>query len=146
MVTLSISSPGYSAGVEQLQNNLLALGFFCVLDGYFGPETQQAVRDFQYTWGGLTVDGIVGPMTAAAIDSAVNLLLKDQWNASADPMEAPATILPTTVVAKILTSTGTKKTTQVSSVLKAIGWVGIAIPIGIIVYIIAFQPRGYAKT
>ena len=44
MSTLSISSPGYSAEVEQLQNNLLALGFYVFIDGYFGPETQQAVE------------------------------------------------------------------------------------------------------
>ncbi len=31
-------------------------------DGVYGPQTQQAVRDFQSRFG-LTQDGIVGPMT-----------------------------------------------------------------------------------
>lgn len=37
-----------------------------VADGVFGPQTEQAVREFQRR-SGLWVDGIVGPMTAAAL-------------------------------------------------------------------------------
>jgi len=129
MATLSISSPSYSAEVEQLQNNLLALGFFVSIDGYFGPETQQAVKDFQYTWGNLTIDGIVGPMTAAAIDSAVNLLLEGQWNLRVDPIpveEWPSEVRYVTGY----TSTGAPKTTQIISILKSINWMWIAAGIG----------------
>ncbi len=89
-MSLSITSPGpntYNADVLQLQNNLLALGFqVYALDGYFGTETQNAVKDFQATWG-LTTDGIVGPNTQEAINEAVNLLLTGQWNPSTDPRQ-----------------------------------------------------------
>ncbi len=132
MSNLSIRSPGpnqYSADVEQLQNNLLALGFYCSIDGYFGSETEQAVKNLQYTWGGLTIDGIVGPMTAAALDSAVNLLLEGQWNDSADPMEAPATAVMT-VAPKVPTTTGASKTIQITSIVKSIDWKWIVAGIG----------------
>jgi len=142
MSTLSISSPGYSAEVEQLQNNLLGLGFYVSIDGYFGSETQQAVKDFQYTWGNLTIDGIVGPMTAAAIDSAVNLLLKGQWDPEVDPMiEIPATIpvgeWPSEArYVAAYTSTGAPKTTQITSIWKSIApWSWIVVGIGIVMVI-----------
>ena len=136
MATLSISSPGYSTEVEQLQNNLLALGFFASIDGYFGPETQQAVKDFQYTWGNLTIDGIVGPMTAAALDSAVNLLLEGQWDSKVDPIKEIPTVIPTEEwpsearYVAAYTSTGAPKTTQITSILKSINWMWIAAGIG----------------
>lgn len=38
-----------------------------VVDGVFGVETERAVREFQRRYGGLKVDGIVGPATAAAM-------------------------------------------------------------------------------
>lgn len=37
------------------------------IDGLFGPLTKEAVRDFQGTHG-LTVDGIIGPQTWAALE------------------------------------------------------------------------------
>ncbi|MBI2874791.1 MAG: peptidoglycan-binding protein [Firmicutes bacterium] len=47
-----------------------ALGDEIDVDGFFGPETEQAVRRFQ-THFGLRVDGIVGPQTYLAFGQAV---------------------------------------------------------------------------
>ncbi|MFI4984790.1 MAG: peptidoglycan-binding protein [Solirubrobacterales bacterium] len=58
-----------SAGSEGRQVELLqaALGGIRV-DGIFGPETEEAVRQFQATKG-LTADGVVGPATSALLGS-----------------------------------------------------------------------------
>ena len=46
-----------------------AIGFGCMgLEAVYGPETEEAVRSFQSSRG-LTVDGIVGPATIAALRS-----------------------------------------------------------------------------
>ncbi|KUI28037.1 N-acetylmuramoyl-L-alanine amidase [Mycobacterium sp. IS-1742] len=37
------------------------------IDGVYGPQTEEAVREFQRRTPGLRVDGIVGPATAAAL-------------------------------------------------------------------------------
>lgn len=60
--------------VTLLQKNLNKLGYRIDIDGDFGPETEKAVKGFQYlNW--LTVDGIVGPKTQAAIDKLLNKLI-----------------------------------------------------------------------
>jgi peptidoglycan hydrolase-like protein with peptidoglycan-binding domain len=58
-----------SAGSEGRQVELLqaALGGIRV-DGVFGPETEEAVRQFQATKG-LSVDGVVGPATSGLLGS-----------------------------------------------------------------------------
>lgn len=59
-----------SAAVRALQRRLAGLNYAPGrVDGRYGPLTEQAVRRFQATHG-LTVDGIVGPMTTAALASA----------------------------------------------------------------------------
>jgi hypothetical protein len=56
--------------VTTLQNELTALGYSPgKADGAYGPATEQAVKNFQ-TAKGLTVDGIVGPKTLAALQQA----------------------------------------------------------------------------
>ena len=68
-----------SSGSEGRQVQLLqqALGGITV-DGIFGPETEAAVRSFQASRG-LSVDGVVGPQTSAALrsDSAGKAFISD---------------------------------------------------------------------
>src|SRR5918999_1796952 len=53
--------------VSVLQFLLARHGIGRVIDGYFGRETEAAVRSFQRR-SGLGVDGIAGPMTLAALE------------------------------------------------------------------------------
>lgn len=57
--------------VLALQERLIALGYFLpAADGDFGPATQQAVWALQKA-AGLERDGLVGPLTQAALDAGV---------------------------------------------------------------------------
>ena len=68
MRTLRNGSAGMD--VEDLQQRLNALGYPCgVPDGLFGTKTLLAVKAFQ-SENGLTMDGVVGPATWAALDDA----------------------------------------------------------------------------
>jgi peptidoglycan hydrolase-like protein with peptidoglycan-binding domain len=53
--------------VRLLQEKLQEMGYGVTVDGIFGRQTQMAVKAFQ-THRQLTVDGAVGPQTAAALD------------------------------------------------------------------------------
>jgi len=82
-----------SAGSEGRQVEMLqaALGSISV-DGIFGPETEEAVRQFQATKG-LPVDGVVGPATSALLGSrapARASVAGVHRNASLAPSEAGA--------------------------------------------------------
>ena len=57
--------------VRELQRDLNGLGYDCgTADGVFGEKTKSAVEKFQSDHG-LKADGIVGPLTWAAIDEAL---------------------------------------------------------------------------
>ncbi len=59
--------------VQAYQQSLADLGYDPgPIDGRYGPLTANAVRDFQSA-NGLTVDGILGPRTKAAIDAALGV-------------------------------------------------------------------------
>ena len=62
--------------VEQLQKNLIKLGYSCGAwgaDGDFGNDTEKAVIKFQKEHG-LDADGLVGPLTQTAIKTALEKL------------------------------------------------------------------------
>lgn len=66
--------------VKQLQETLLSLGYKLPIygaDSDYGSETERAVKAFQRDHA-LEVDGIVGPMTYAALDAAVEASGKAQ--------------------------------------------------------------------
>jgi len=65
--TLQLQMPALQGDeVRTLQQALTKAGFPLTVDGTFGTETDAAVRQFQQQKG-LTVDGIVGPATRAAL-------------------------------------------------------------------------------
>lgn len=60
------------SAVTQLQKYLTTLGFYtCSIDGWFGPQTHDAVVSFQKSQG-LKTDGLVGSITKKAIDRLLN--------------------------------------------------------------------------
>ncbi|MEN6463382.1 MAG: peptidoglycan-binding protein [Syntrophomonas sp.] len=60
-----------SSAVSQLQTDLTELGFYTYsIDGWFGPKTYDAVVNFQKSQG-LKADGVVGPITKAALNAAL---------------------------------------------------------------------------
>ncbi|MGI6434861.1 MAG: peptidoglycan-binding protein [Syntrophomonadaceae bacterium] len=68
------------AAVTQLQKDLNELGFYSYrIDGNFGPKTLDAVKNFQKSQG-LKIDGVVGPITKAALSDA----LKQASNGTGD--------------------------------------------------------------
>lgn len=52
--------------VRDVQNRLNSAGYNVTVDGYYGPQTEKAVRDYQ-SKNGLTVDGIVGDKTYGSL-------------------------------------------------------------------------------
>jgi peptidoglycan hydrolase-like protein with peptidoglycan-binding domain len=53
--------------VRFLQQRLLAYGYHIQFTGQFGPQIDEAVKDFQYRYGGLLIDGVVGVQTWRAL-------------------------------------------------------------------------------
>lgn len=66
--------------VSQLQQILKQFGYYPgAVDGVFGPQTKQAIRDFQ-TDNKISVDGIFGPITQAKLIEFQQNPLKAQMN------------------------------------------------------------------
>src|SRR5690625_2185592 len=78
--TAPLQNPMYRDDVIPLKEKLEFLGFgsFNMTD-YYGPQTEQAVRDFQRSYG-LTVDGIVGDATLQKLDQVANGPLRNRMN------------------------------------------------------------------
>ena len=68
IVTVKAGSTGFAVRAVQDQANyrFAKYGFSLAVDGIFGAQTELFVRAFQYA-GGLTPDGIVGPLTWQAL-------------------------------------------------------------------------------
>lgn len=67
----TLSSGSRGSAVKELQEKLNSLGYSCgTADGDYGAKTANAVRDFQRK-NGLTIDGIAGSKTLAAIDKVI---------------------------------------------------------------------------
>lgn len=76
------------AAVTQLQKDLNELGFYSYrIDGNFAQKTHEAVVSFQKSRG-LKADGVVGPITRAALDDA---LTGNEYS----PPVAPSATVPT---------------------------------------------------
>jgi hypothetical protein len=61
----------YRRDVQQLQTDLVFVGYNIDVDGHFGQETDGAVRTFQQH-AHLTVDGVAGPKTLEAVRAATD--------------------------------------------------------------------------
>ena len=69
--TTTLKTGSNGAQVKQLQRALAQLGYKPgTVDGIFGPNTEAAVMRFQ-TSAKLAADGVVGPLTLAALGKAI---------------------------------------------------------------------------
>lgn len=93
MSNLSIGMKGPEVGV--LQTRLHGLGFYTgAIDSDFGPQTEAAVKHFQQ-FKGLKDDGVVGPITSAALAA-----MPDGGNPNPTPVPTPAPT-PTPIGGKV---------------------------------------------
>ncbi|SBW15281.1 putative membrane protein [Brucella sp. 10RB9215] len=82
---LRLGSAGYR--VEALQKRLNEIGFPVKVDSDFGTSTRRAVLAFQAE-NGLDVDGVVGPATQAALDTAEAKIPETRRNATLADLRA----------------------------------------------------------
>lgn len=64
--TPTLRNGASGTAVRILQEALTEAGFRAIVDGRFGPGTEAAVKDFQFSVG-LTADGVAGPKTMLAL-------------------------------------------------------------------------------
>ena len=111
--------------VKILQHRLNILGSQLAEDGIWGVKTDQAVRNYQYK-AGLTVDGIVGPKTQAALIRDAILaraaeigayMVKHKWHCKDGTYKAKDTWAAT----KALSKPGSSCSHFVSWVLQDVG-------------------------
>lgn len=111
--------------VKLLQHRLNILGSQLAEDGIWGVKTDQAVRNYQYK-AGLTVDGIVGPKTQAALIKDAILaraaeigayMVKHKWHYKDATHKAKDTWAAT----KVLSKPGSSCSHFVSWVLQDVG-------------------------
>ena len=113
------------AAVKLLQHRLNILGWRLTEDGIWGVQTDSAVRGYQYR-AGLTVDGIVGPKTQAALIKDAILaraaemgayMVKHKWHYQDKTYRAKSTFAAT----KALDKPGSSCSHYVSWVLQDVG-------------------------
>ena len=84
--------------VSKLQTSLKNAGYNIDVDGSFGPQTLEAVKQYQSA-NGLTVDGMVGPQTSAVLFGG---------SSSSGATTTPTTTTPTTTTAAATGGSGSK--------------------------------------
>ncbi|AXF56814.1 MULTISPECIES: NlpC/P60 family protein [Bacillaceae] len=82
--------------VEQLQSELRNQGYTVQVDGVFGPETEDAVKEYQSDQG-LVIDGIAGPNTYQALepDTSSNGDPSNEDSENQDPASSDSDIVAT---------------------------------------------------
>lgn len=83
---LGIGNSG--SDVRYLQENLNKAGYNLSVDGIFGSLTLNAVKDFQKS-NGLTVDGLAGPKTFAALNAKVTAAVTPAPTTPSQPAPQP---------------------------------------------------------
>ena len=113
------------AAVKLLQHRLVLIGNQLTEDGIWGVKTDTAVRNYQYK-AGLTVDGIVGPKTQAALIKDAILsraaemgayMVKHKWHYK----DATHKAVSTWAATKALDKPGSSCSHYVSWVLQDVG-------------------------
>lgn len=107
--------------VKAVQEALRGAGQELVADGSFGVVTEVAVEDFQRKHG-LTSDGEVGPLTAAALDAVHSAAVRDSTS-SLHETPAPSVYAVAPWLSVMRAITGTKEVQGGADSAIILGWV-----------------------